>query len=436
MAPRLNHRKSTRGCRRCKARKVKCNEQRPKCSHCSRHNLPCEYPALEPRVYTYPGTTTTTTTSTAQSQFQYLTPCPSPLKPPLQPPHLTPLPTTSLRLLHQYITHTAQTMGTAQIPSVRAMWEVSVPEMAFEYPPLLNTLLGVAAAHRAVLLPGEAEGVLRGVKERFMGVAVGGHRLDMARVLRGAGGDGDGGVSEMVCMNAIMISLYTLTLRREGDRDGSGGGGRGRGGYEPPLLWMNMARGIRTLIGRVYYRLVEKRARISPLLVARPVVHVNGNGNFSGGGGGDIYGDCRGVLGFLVDVNPDVSETEEIRAVYSECVRYLEGMLLAVKTGETGFDIRKRFSSFPSMMPGEFLRLLGEKRPRALVIVAYLFALVKGAEGVWWLKGIPEMEVRGIEGVVGEKWRGVMEWPGRVVRGEVDVGHLILGDRQCLGVDV
>src|SRR5271154_4326610 len=42
MAPRLAHKKSRRGCQRCKARKVKCDEIHPVCSNCSRHGVSCE----------------------------------------------------------------------------------------------------------------------------------------------------------------------------------------------------------------------------------------------------------------------------------------------------------------------------------------------------------------------------------------------------------
>ena len=42
--PRKGHRKSRRGCKTCKSRKVKCDEIRPGCNHCKRLNLDCEYP--------------------------------------------------------------------------------------------------------------------------------------------------------------------------------------------------------------------------------------------------------------------------------------------------------------------------------------------------------------------------------------------------------
>ena len=41
--PRKGHSKSRRGCKTCKSRKVKCDENRPGCNHCKRLNLDCEY---------------------------------------------------------------------------------------------------------------------------------------------------------------------------------------------------------------------------------------------------------------------------------------------------------------------------------------------------------------------------------------------------------
>ncbi|PWY72673.1 hypothetical protein BO83DRAFT_361389 [Aspergillus eucalypticola CBS 122712] len=303
-------------------------------------------------------------------------------------------------------------MGTAQLPSVREMWELSVPEMAFEYQPLLSTLLAVAAAHHARLVPHEAE-ELRRVQGGFIAQAIGGHRAETAKLALSSPG---AGVTETLCMNAILISLYTLACRVDG---GAGGGGE----YEPPNLWLNMARGVRTVVSMVYYRLVEERARIAPLLVARPVVH-RGDVEVQDGGPKGSSGELR----FLVYMLPgsEEKEEEEVMGVYVQCVGYLEGLLMAVRMGESGYDIRKRFSSFPSMVPGGFLGLVSELRPRALVILAYLFALAKGADGVWWLRGIPEMEVRGIESILPEVWRGVMRWPMGVVKGEVNVNDEVV----------
>jgi hypothetical protein len=41
--PRKGHTKSRRGCFNCKRRRIKCNEKHPRCNHCIKAGLQCEY---------------------------------------------------------------------------------------------------------------------------------------------------------------------------------------------------------------------------------------------------------------------------------------------------------------------------------------------------------------------------------------------------------
>ncbi|UPX17170.1 uncharacterized protein EKO05_0007542 [Ascochyta rabiei] len=43
--PRKGHTKSRRGCFNCKRRRIKCNEKHPRCAHCVKAGLQCDYPA-------------------------------------------------------------------------------------------------------------------------------------------------------------------------------------------------------------------------------------------------------------------------------------------------------------------------------------------------------------------------------------------------------
>ena len=52
--PRKGHTKSRRGCFNCKKRKIKCQEKRPACDHCTKAGLICEYPSLP--AYQHYGT--------------------------------------------------------------------------------------------------------------------------------------------------------------------------------------------------------------------------------------------------------------------------------------------------------------------------------------------------------------------------------------------
>ncbi|KAK4146510.1 uncharacterized protein C8A04DRAFT_9792 [Dichotomopilus funicola] len=48
---RRGHTKSRRGCFNCKRRRIKCQETRPACGHCTKQGLQCEYPALPTIVH-------------------------------------------------------------------------------------------------------------------------------------------------------------------------------------------------------------------------------------------------------------------------------------------------------------------------------------------------------------------------------------------------
>ncbi|KAM5363550.1 hypothetical protein ACJZ2D_011934 [Fusarium nematophilum] len=50
---RRGHTKSRRGCYNCKRRRIKCQETRPACGHCTKTGLKCEYPALPQITHQY-----------------------------------------------------------------------------------------------------------------------------------------------------------------------------------------------------------------------------------------------------------------------------------------------------------------------------------------------------------------------------------------------
>ncbi|KAJ5364165.1 uncharacterized protein N7496_009878 [Penicillium cataractarum] len=277
-------------------------------------------------------------------------------------------------------------MSSAQLESVREMWSVSVPEMAFEYEPLLHTLLALGAAHRATLLPGEAPS-LRPVHHGYIDSALKGHRPVTARL--------DGNTSESVCLNAVLISLYTLFLRSEGTPKP----------YEPPILWLSMARGIRTVMKTVYHQLMASDSRLCPLLVAQPTIW---NRDYS-----DSNIPAK-PFRYLLDYHRE-EMTDTVENVYRGTIAYLERLYLAVQDQQPEYVIRKIFNGFPPVVPKLFLDYVGENRPRALAILAHLFALAKGVENIWWLRGIPEKEVRGIDSIMPADWKWALAWPLRTI---------------------
>ena len=63
------------------------------------------------------------------------------------------------------------------------------------------------------------------------------------------------------------------------------------------------------------------------------------------------------------------------------------------------------------MVPLHFKTFVRERRPRALVLLAYYFAVLKAVDNVWWIRGVPEREVFGLQAIIPERWQWAMVWP-------------------------
>jgi hypothetical protein len=313
------------------------------------------------------------------------------LNPSLSSPELGSLRILEMQLIHQWVTETCSTMSAAQVPAIHDMWGVSVPQMAFEYEPLLHTILALGAAHRATLLPQQASS-LRLVYHGYIDSAIRQHRPTFE--------DLNSATTEAVCVNTLLLQLYTLFLRSE----------LSNLPYDPPVMWLTLAHGIRIVMSVVYDRLVANNSPLCALFFAAPQVWKSLDHTEN------IYDGSLKPLQFLLHYRQedDCLDTATLK-VYEEAVAYIERFYISVQKGKPGYILRRIFSGFSPVVPQAFIGFVAERRPRALVILAYLFALIKEHEDVWWLRGIPEREVYGINSIVPPQWERMMIWPLHVI---------------------
>jgi hypothetical protein len=160
----------------------------------------------------------------------------------------------------------------------------------------------------------------------------------------------------------------------------------------------------------VYDQLISNNSPLCPLLQAQPAVWKSADRTQR------VYNGPIKPLQFLLHYRQeDDSMDSAAFAVYEEGIVYLERFYIAVQKGEPDHVLRRMFSGFPPVVPQPFITFVAERRPRALVMLAYLFALVKEFEDIWWLRGIPEREVHGINSIIPAGWTCMMDWPLHVV---------------------
>ncbi|KAG9228599.1 hypothetical protein BJ875DRAFT_233239 [Amylocarpus encephaloides] len=146
------HQKTRTGCRTCKARKIKCDEQRPECSNCIKHSVPCDYLA------------STTSTGSTGSSYQPNTPADSvrtsrdtsspirSLLPNQRPAHLY---MGDLELLHNFCTSTCLTLH--RDSTLKTLWKINVPQVGFTWEFVMRGILALSALHMAHYVPGKRD---------------------------------------------------------------------------------------------------------------------------------------------------------------------------------------------------------------------------------------------------------------------------------------
>jgi len=67
--------------------------------------------------------------------------------------------------------------------------------------------------------------------------------------------------------------------------------------------------------------------------------------------------------------------------------------------------------SWFSTISDEFLKLLEDKLPEALLIAAYYCVALKRAENMWWVSGKPENLLRTVMGELPAEWERWTKWP-------------------------
>lgn len=84
--------------------------------------------------------------------------------------------------------------------------------------------------------------------------------------------------------------------------------------------------------------------------------------------------------------------------------------------------IRRLIAAGP-MFPQEFVTFLGERRQRAMAIVAHHFALMKVMEQFWWFKDIPEREIHGVRNALQDQWQWAIAWPMQMLTTFADLQY-------------
>ncbi|KAH8819927.1 hypothetical protein F5884DRAFT_762171 [Xylogone sp. PMI_703] len=393
--PRRPHHKSRTGCIQCKQRKIKCDETKPTCNKCDHYGTACSYLQTHPL---HRGLTHVDNTAAQQNP----TPAPNPIGSNLsggpgqlyanQSPNFSLL---DLEILHFWTSTSA--FEFLDFPSGARVFQVNFVQEAINYPFLMYEILSLSALHLAYLRPDRAS-IYRNIATSHHATAL---SLGQAELR---------GISSENCHACFAFStmIYIHAWASQGAEGASNLFFRSESLDDVGIQIVKLHRGALAVIDGNIFQLVIN-GPLGPLLEA--------------------WRDFDKMKGSQPPLPPDEQRHLEALAEAWNArsarqlplplphIEILEKTLFTLKMVFSLSAYNREISSLSSaiswltMIPDEFIALVEQKIPEALLLVATYCVLLKRVEYMWWVKGKSRYLLERVLAELGQGWERWTYWP-------------------------
>ncbi|KAJ9143095.1 C6 finger domain-containing protein [Pleurostoma richardsiae] len=385
---RRSHRKSRAGCRECKRRHKKCDENRPACSNCSISDIPCSYLTTPPRsgpavLRPLPSTASTTSLSPAAHS-----PASTGVSLPISGTFLatgdaTPVFTLQhLELLHHF---ESGMLGSLDLDDTQVShMSRTVFAYALRAPYLMDQILALSAAHLSTLrFDQRAMYLYEATQLQTRGLA-------QFNASRAQSNVSDGNVMPVFLYSSFLglhVMFDTLLWREDFNEV-----------LDRLTTYLSLHRGVRATTGQTW-PLIE--AELRPLI-----------GGLSFDPPAASKGKECDPLMALID-QADFGETSS-----AACRQAAERLQWA-------FDVHRGMPTrgsrvnivvaWPIVIPVTFVDLLRQRRPEALVILAYYAVLLHDSRDFWVFGNGGRFLLKTISTHLGCYWDEWLVWPNEMI---------------------
>ncbi|KAF2103174.1 hypothetical protein NA57DRAFT_52704 [Rhizodiscina lignyota] len=423
MAPRLSHTKSRNGCKRCKVRKVKCDEVHPTCNNCKRHGVECEYVNHFPQqagAAPFPGTH-------RENGFDQSAGRHASLDLSIQTPYTDDeiygmisnaddRRMLELRLLHHFTSVVSYSFPSSLISE---MWRVDAVRLGFEHEFLMNTIFAMSALHLARDIPlspryhtkdeislalahilnlpktslGRIDPVM--AHQFYLNLAVSQQRNALTNICAEN--------SDALFLSSVLLSYQGLKMLPDGHNPTIE--------YTPPTAWLRMANAIRH-VSDATIPFLESRYESDDYQCPGVFLASVSEPNFRDRAA--IFNpEHSKPFASLLDWEqfPEPDLDEQSKSAYEQALYYIAGVYHALLDREDPGLIFRRLISLAPLVPTHFIALVEQGRPRALAILSLHCAMAKVVDDHWIFHGFAEREVYGIQSMLPQEWQWAMEWP-------------------------
>ncbi|KAL9071610.1 MAG: hypothetical protein Q9157_005399 [Trypethelium eluteriae] len=367
---------------------TKCDEQKPRCSHCQRHSAVCEYPNLRK-------------TSSASERSISVTPGPS-LS---EHPHVdADLNLTDLQLLSHWILIASRGFGD-QAEDMMA-WQKDLTEIACRFPFLMHGILAVSAFSMARLVP-VAEG------HHYL-LAAAHHQSQTFPSYRQIISDVQRNMSEENC-HAVIAAAHLIAVHSAcsvGCPGLSDTIGQGQSSLNEVCEWLSLLRGARRIM---LYRSDWTTTGPLSFHLGRPAPAIDLSCSPE-----DDHLAALGGLFANWDDSPGRHSPSDRDAYQMTLTLLRESYATSTypqQHEQERAGLKMALLVWVEKFPQRFFELLSEPRPEALILLAhYCVLLQRRAARHWFLEGTAERIMSMVYHLLDEKWRHWVAWPVEEIR--------------------
>jgi len=299
-----------------------------------------------------------------------------------------------LRIWHHFLTYTALTLPPPHRSDIQSLWTEDVPQWAFKFDFLLDSLLGLTAIHMYTMRPQESQLLAEAYK--YYAEAANKYRRALSGINEETAGP--------ILATSLFIGFQSKIVPRLHAAN--------EPHYRLPIGFFLLQRGVPTTYKAVAPFLQGHRMMIIMFASMPPVEEVL-NCEDDAFLPDDVANDRDKMLHALASM----LMTDEAVAVCRTTFAYVLAIHRSIEKEEPEGFTRRRITAFPGMVPWPFVELLEQHNPIAVLILARYFAISKAKEDLWWIRGFADREVSGINSIIGSEWRGFMQFPLDVLGG-------------------
>jgi Fungal specific transcription factor domain len=291
-----------------------------------------------------------------------------------------------LELLHHFCTVTYLTLS----PEVdmQDVWRNAVPRHALSSPFLMYAILALAAVHLGLLNPSKREYYYNQGRE-LQNRAMSGFR------------DIEFKVEESNC---VAVLLFSCLLPLQVLADPTSAVGLSSSGYIDHFIHcIRLMQGAHGLVVEKWWGHISSQNELFAMWKPIPTFDQ------------DKLKIPEEVT-HLSKITHNTSLSEQAREAYIPAIERLQWVFSISEIPSLDYSTVRWFFAWPVTLKVSYLELLNERRPEALVILAYYGTLLHFYRESWVISDKGTRLVMAINGVLGEYWGDWMKWPNEMIK--------------------